>query len=126
MGDQDDRLAPFGHLPQQLEYGLCFLVGQHRGGLVQHQNVGAQNHQLQDLDPLLFRHGKLRHFGPGIDLETEPKCRLLNGFGGDGEGAVGQHTRTGQKHVFGHRKGRHQLEMLVHHADALGRGIRGA
>ena len=34
-------------------------------------------------------------------------------------------ARQTQRHVLGHGEARHELEVLVHHADAVAQGVRG-
>ena len=47
-----------------------FLVGQHRGRLVQDEDAGAEQQNLEDLDALLLGDGERADDGVGVDLEA--------------------------------------------------------
>ena len=55
MGNEYDRNAPLGELAHDAGTGLSrFLWGEHRGGLIQHQDTGMAIKRLDDLDALLY------------------------------------------------------------------------
>ena len=100
------------------------LRGQHGGGFVQDQDVGAAEQHLDDLQGLLLAdahlidlrgqvQGKAVFFADGPDLAADLfQVELFPGFHAQGD-------------VFQRGEDIHQLEVLVNHADAQAQGIPG-
>ncbi len=89
----------------------------HRGRLVEDEHVGAAPQHLDDLDPLRLAHRQRRDQPARLDAEAEALRQL-------GDLALGP-ARVDERplfrlapehHVLGHGQGRHQHEVLVHHA----------
>ena len=57
VADEDDRLPLLGQAPDDREELVRLLRRQHRGRLVEHEDVGAAVERLQDLDALLLADG---------------------------------------------------------------------
>ena len=70
VGDQDDRLALRLQRPQQLEQGIGLGRGQHRGRLVEDEDVGAAIEGLQDLDALLQADRQVADGRVDVDIEA--------------------------------------------------------
>ena len=124
VGDDDDGVSVLLHPPQHGEQLVDLLDGEHRGGLVQDDDLGSVVQHLDDLQGLLLRNGHIGHLFPWIDVKAEPlghlpdlvitapvqgKARLLPAH----PDVVG-----GGEHI-------HQLEVLVDHADPQGLGLLG-
>ena len=127
VGDEEDGHAVALEDLEDLEQPVGFLGGQHPGRFVQDQNAGAAEQGLQDLDPLLKSDRKIPDERVGIDLESvggadlvHPRAGRLLAAGEQGAALAPEH------HVLEHRHGRHQHEVLVHHADAVLDGVRRA
>ena len=115
----DDDARPFARQPSKLaEEALRFLVGQHRGRLVENQDLCAADHRLDDLDPLLLRDRELIDPRIGVDGEADARADLGDLFANMLEALAIGAAAMAKHDVLGHRHARHQLEMLVHHADA--------
>ena len=129
VADEDDRLALLGQALDDREQLLRLLRRQHRGRLVEHEDVGAAVERLQDLDALLLADGDVLDDRARVDGEPEPRRDLAHAL--LGRRVVEQDAvvhRLGREHdVLGDRHHRDQHEVLVHHADAvLDRGLRRA
>ena len=128
VGDEDDRLVLALEHAQHLEQLVGLGRRQHRGRLVEHQDLGAAHQRLQDLDALLQADRQFADDGVGIDLEAvfapefaEPLADRARALG-EQRAALGA-----EHHVFEHGERRHQHEVLMHHADAVAdRLARGA
>ena len=70
VGDEDDGLVLALQHAQHLEQLIGLGRRQHRGRLVEHENLGAAHQRLQDLDPLLQADRQFADDGVGIDFET--------------------------------------------------------
>ena len=70
VGDEDDRLALALEHPEHLEQLVGLGRRQHRGRLVEHQDVRAAHQRFQDLDPLLQADRQFADDGVRIDLEA--------------------------------------------------------
>ena len=109
-------LSTLQHLEQLVGLGRR----QHRGRLVEHENVRAAHQRFQDLDPLLQADRQFADDGVRIDLEAvfapelgEPLADQARAFGE-------QRAALGAEHdVLEHAERRHQHEVLMHHADAV-------
>ena len=120
VGDEDDRLVLALEHPQHLEQLVGLGRRQHRGRLVEHQNLRAAHQRFEDLDPLLQADRQFADDRVGIDLEAvfapelgEPLADQARAFGE-------QRAALGAEHdVFEHAERRNQHEVLMHHADAV-------
>ena len=124
VADEDQALALVAHHAEGLEQLHDLLRGEHRGGLVEHQDLRAAVQDLQDLHALLQAHGQVLHPRGQVhrqavavhDLGDLPR-RLLQAQHPGGLALLAQDD------VLQHAEGRHQHEVLVHHADAPGDGV---
>ena len=106
------------------------LRGEHTGGLVQDQDVGAAEQGLQDLDALLHAHGQIAD--DGVERDVEPVVALEGldlGPGALDPGLERDAALGTQQQILQDRERLDQHEMLVDHADAgadrvLGRADR--
>ena len=111
-------MAVLGQTAHEAERRDRFLVGQHRGGLVQDEDSSAEEQHLEDLDALLLGDGELADDGVGIDVETDFR-RLRRDLPGCIAGAAhAQGVPAGEDDVLGDRETLHQLVVLVDHPDA--------
>ena len=129
VADEDDRLALLGQAPDDREELLRLLRRQHRGRLVEHEDVGAAVERLQDLDALLLADGDVLDDRARVDGQPEAGRDLVHPLLGGGvveQDAVVR--RLGREHdVLRDRHHRDQHEVLVHHPDpVLDRGPRRA
>ena len=139
VGDEDDGDALGGQVAQGLDQDLGLGLGEHRGGLVQHQDAGPLPVDLPgDLGELLVSHRHLRD--QGVRVQVDPQL----GDGGRGppshvrpvqdahalaEHVVeegGAHGFPVQHDVLGGGEPRDEAELLVGHADAGVQGVEGA
>ena len=124
MGDDDHGLSVLLHIPHDLKKPLGLLGGEHGGGLVQNQDAGAPIQHLDDLYGLLLGDGHLVNLLVGVDGKAVAPADLLDPFV---DGPPVQAGAAGQAQYDVLRRGKHvyQLEMLVNHADAAGKGVLG-
>ena len=128
VGDEDDRLVLALEHAQHLEQLIRLGGRQHRGRLVEHEDLGAAHQRFEDLDPLLQADRQFADDGVGIDFEAvfapefrQPLADRARAFGEQRSAFGAEH------HVFEHAQRRHQHEMLEDHADAVAdRFARGA
>ncbi len=126
VGDKQDALALLGQAPHDV-HQLVNLPGcEHGGGLVKDEDLVVAVQHLEDFHPLLHAHRDVLDVGIRVDAQAilpgQPH-HLLPGL------VHLEHTVLGGFHpqhdVLQHREIMHQLEMLVHHADAQGVGVVG-
>ena len=88
---------------------------EHRGRLVQDEQLRVGEQRADDFHPLHFAHTQGVHRTFGVNVQA-----VLGGFLADAAGHLTQAQAFVQTepHVFGHRDGVKQIEMLEHHADA--------
>ncbi len=124
VGDEEDAAALACQAAHDAHQLLYLLRGEHGGGLVKNEDVVLPVEHLEDFHPLLHAHGDVRNQGVRVNQQAVAGGqlhhllpRLLHP----------QHAVPGAFHaqhdVFQHRKIVHQLEVLVHHADAQGVGL---
>ena len=127
VGNEDDGVALFlqvDQLPEEL-HGL--LGGEHGGGLVQDQDLGAPDQSLQYFHLLLHAHGDVHDLGVGVHFQI----KLFAVFLGEGDGLREIHEELplpgfhAQDHILRHRQAGHQHEVLMDHADPVGNGHGG-
>jgi hypothetical protein len=99
--------------------------GQHAGGFVQNQDIGAPVKRLEDLDALLHADADILDPGIGIDAEFIVIGEFLELRARLGQRRAQERSAFGAQHdIFQHREILDQLEMLEHHPDACGnRGL---
>ena len=100
--------------------------GQRRGRLVEHEDARAAHQRLRDLHALLLAERQIADEAVGIEVEMEVAAD--RGEALDRRAARQAAVRPGaaDEEVLQHRVARHQLEMLVHHADAEIQRVGGA
>jgi hypothetical protein len=134
MGDIEDRGALEAQFAQDREEAFGFLGGESGGGLVQHIEAGGgagfADKGAGNADQHLIAKGQRAQLLTGIDMGDAEFEQGLPGGGvelfpiDEGAGA----TRIGAAHedVFGHGKGRDDVEFLVDEAQAEAMGLIGA
>ena len=127
--DEDDGHPLCDEALEDLEQLHRLLRRQHRGRLVEDQDVGAAIERLEDLDALLLAHGDVADARVRVDVEAELLGELADAaFGGGGveKYAVPPRLR-GEHDVLGDGHHRDEHEVLVHHPDPGGnRAVRRA
>jgi len=139
VGDEDDGNALFGQVAQCLQEHLGLGLGEHRGGLVQHQDARLLPVDLaRDLGELLVADRHLGHQHVGIQRDAQlgdGALRALLHVGPvEGAHAVAEHLVHEarphgfpvQQDVLGGREAGYEAELLVHHADAGVERVEGA
>ena len=108
---------------QGLEELAAFLRRQHRRRLVEDDDARAADQHLEDLDALLDADGEQPDALGRIDLKAElpGQRRGLLDLGSVVDQPVRQYLHA-EEDVVGDRQRRHELEVLMHHADAGGDG----
>ena len=120
VADEHDGRAAGGQPPERHHQFTRLLRRQDRGGLVQNEHLGATAQGADDLHALLLTDRQVGHqclriqrqadalgIGHGLPLKVAHRHAL-------------QERGLADRVVLGHRQGRHQHEMLVHHADTVG------
>ena len=126
--DEDDGrpvVAQGSHDADQL---VDLLRGQHRGGLVENQDLGVVGECLDDLDTLLHSHRDVLDDRFGVDGEPVPFGHLMHEVSRlvPVENAQTAGRLAAEHDVLGDGEDRHQHEVLVHHPDPGGDGVAGA
>ena len=127
VGDKENGLALGGQILHDLQQLVDFLGRQHGGRLVENQDVVVPVEHFQDFRPLLHAHGNILDQRVGVHLQPvffRQGQHLLPGL------LLLQKSRFSrrlhaQNDVVQHGEAFHQLEVLVHHADAQGIGVVG-
>jgi hypothetical protein len=115
VADVEDAAALAGELAQHHEELFHRLGREHRGGLVQDQQLRVGQQRADDLHALHLAHAQ------GVDgarrVHVQP---VLRSRGGDAARHLGQLQALvqAQPHVLGHRERVEQAEVLEHHGDA--------
>ena len=94
VGDEHDRGAARGDAAHGREKPLRFLVGEHRGRLVEDEDAGAADEHLEDLDALLLGDRK----PADRPVEDRPRSRAPRNAGGPrprSRGGRGRSCRAG-------------------------------
>ena len=119
VGDEKDGLALGRQILHDLHQLVDLLRRQHGGRLVEDQDLVIAVEHLQDLGTLLHTHGDVLDQGVGVDLQAvlfAEGQHLLPGLLLLQESVLcGLHAHDD---VVQHGEAFHQLEVLVHHADA--------
>ena len=126
VGDVDHGDAvrlQFGEHPEQ-DVDLC--VGQRRGGLVQDEQLALFQKGLGDLHQLAVGHRDILDLGLTVDVDAHVRkdrtAALKHGLGVDQGTAA---DLLADKQVFPDGQLRHQIELLIHHADSRCLGLNG-
>ena len=124
--DENDAHAALLQRAHDGEEALRLLRRQHGSRLVEDEDVGVTIKRLDDLDALLHAHRQVLDQSIGIDgqavLAGDFEDARARGLAVE-EGAA--HALVAQHDVLGDCEHRHQLEVLVHHADAQRDGVVG-
>ncbi|EWS52662.1 hypothetical protein X551_04550 [Methylibium sp. T29] len=114
VADVEDGAAALGQLAQRDEQGLDGLRRQHRGRLVEDQQLGVGEQRAHDLDALALADRQRVHRPLRVDLETVDLGDLH-----DARRHLGQRQALveAQPHVLGGGQRVEQAEVLVDHAD---------
>ncbi len=97
---------------------------QHGGRLVEDQDLRVAIQDLQDLEPLPYPHGQVRHARPGIDRQSVAEREFLDLS--TRPGAIDEEAAprlAAVDDVFPHAQGLEQFEGLMDHADAFRDGV---
>ena len=115
VADVEDAAALAGQLFQHHKQLLYRLRGEHRGGLVEDEQLRIGQQGANDLHPLHLAHTQGVHGAAGVGVQP-----VFGGLGGDALGDFRQRQRfvQAQPHVLGHGERVKQTEVLKHHADA--------
>ena len=122
--DEHDADALIRQPTQHIEQMVGLLRGEHRGRLVSDQHPGIAVQRLENLDPLLRANGQVFHSGVRVDMEPEPVRQIQHPAARLCDIDHPELARLSAEHDVAHdAHRRHQLEVLVHHADAAGDGV---
>ena len=116
VADQDHAHALARHGTHGIEQAFGFLRGQRRCRLVENEDARATHQRLDDLQPLLLADGEIGDERVRLKAQAELPADLGQAVGR--AGAVEQQAALPDHEVFENRVARHEVEMLVHHADA--------
>ena len=119
VADVKDGAALCLQLEKRLEELVCFLRGQHRGGLVENDKLRVLQECADDLDTLALSYGQVGNMGVRVERKTVSDgqfgrllCQLR-----DRDLLIER-----QRDVFSNRQRLEQGEMLKDHADAEATG----
>ena len=120
VGDEDDRRSNLGQATNDPEQ-LPGLGGREDGGwLIEHQDIALAIERLEDLDPLADADRKILDGRIGIHVESVHRGQLHDPLAGhlavEGTEWSG-HALRAERHRFDDIEDRHELEVLVDHAD---------
>jgi hypothetical protein len=119
--DEHDGLALALERAEDLEQAIGLLRREHRGRLVEDQDLGAAMQRLEDLDALLQADRQVADHGVGIDLEAVLRLELADLLARPRQaGPEAPCALDPQHEVLQHGHVVDQHEMLVDHADAGG------
>ncbi len=91
---------------------------QRRGRLVEHQDARAAHQRLGDLHALLLADGEVANQPVGVELQMIVGADLRQPLRRQRPRQPAVRPGLPDQQVFQHGVARHELEMLVHHADA--------
>ena len=127
VGDEDDRLAGVGERAHDREQLVGLLRGEHRGRLVQDQQVDVAGERLDDLHPLLRADRQVLHQGVRVDRQAVALGGLEDVAAAAAAVQPAERAAPGllgaERDVLRDREDGHQHEVLVHHADAGRDGV---
>ena len=111
-------------MPDDLEQLVPLLGGEHRGGLVQDEDLGIPVQGFEDLHPL--QHSYREGLDHRSRVDRQPVSLGEFRHLPDASGPVDQAAAHGffpEDHVVGHSERREQPESLVHHAQSRSYGL---
>ena len=124
VGDEHDGGAAGGDAAHRRQKPLRLLVGEHGGRLVEDEDAGAADEHLEDLDPLLLGDRQLVDRLSRIDLEAELVALAVGPRRSISRRPRREAAaRIGEQDVLERVERPHQLEVLMHHADAASLGV---
>ena len=128
VGDEDNALAGIAERPHDGEELLDLLRGQDRGRLIEDQNIGRPEENLQNFHPLLDSNRQTLDQLVGRHLHAVARVDVLNLCPRRREiQKIGALCRLdAEDHILDDAEHRHQHEMLMHHADPAGDAVAGA
>ena len=122
VGDDNDGLALPLQFTEVVEELVHLLRREHGGGLVHDEDVHVAVEHLEDLDALARPDGYVLDLGAGVEVELV----LLDESGNRPDLLLGVDEAQSlvqdlcpQQDVLVHGQARHELEVLVHHAQAM-------
>ena len=120
VGDKHDRGPGIGELTHDRHQLIRFLRGEHRGRLIENEDLRLARQGLDDLHALLGTHRQILNEGVGVQVEAETRRDLTHRLAGtlttDDSGRTGR--LEAQRDRLGDREDGDEHEVLVHHADA--------
>ena len=124
MGDEENGLAFAGKLLHRGHQFLDLLRSQNCGRLIEDEDLVVAVEHLQNLNALLHADGDILDLRVKVDIQTVAFGDLLDLFARLLllQKAALRRLRA-EDDVVEHRENVHQLEMLVHHADAERGGV---
>ena len=126
MGNEQDRLALLSQVAHDLHQLVDLVRGKHGGGLVEDQDIVIAVEHLENFGSLLHAHGDVLNLRVQIDVQAVALAQGVHLFAGLSLIEEAEFARLrAQDDIIQHRKALHQLEMLMHHADAQGVGVVG-
>ena len=120
--DDNDGFAVVAHTPKDREQLLGLLRSQHSRRLVKDQNIRTAVQNLDDLDRLLLRHGHVVNLLVRVKFETVAHADLTHALRVRFDVVAALILET-EDDIFRRGKYIHQFEMLVDHADPMGKCI---
>ena len=115
VGDDNNGLAVITHLAKHLKQFLCLLRCQHRGRLVQNEDVCAPIKHLHNLHRLFLGNRHIINLLFWIYFKAIFIADLLNLFGSLLDVQLSLQT---QNNIFCCGKNINQFKMLMHHTDS--------
>ena len=115
VADVEDRAALGLEAIEHDEELIGFLRRQHRGRLVEDQELRVLHQRAHDLDALALADRQPPDLALGIERQAVDPRGFLEPRGDGGERF---RRRQAERHVLGHGEVLEQREMLEHHADA--------
>ncbi len=116
--DEDHRRAISDQALQGVEQLINLIGNEHRGRLVENEDLSATEEHLQDLDPLALTHAEFGHLGVEVELGADARHQLVEPRAGrpDIDDSTVRRLAS-QDDVLEHGEVVGQHEVLVHHAD---------
>ena len=128
VGDKHDRGPGVGELTHDRHQLIRFLRGEHRGWLIENEDLRLTRQRLDDLHALLGTHRQIFDEGVGVQVEAETRRylahRLAGALAANDSGRAGR--LEAQRDRLGDREDGDEHEVLVHHADARRNRVAGA
>ncbi len=124
MSDENNSRPAGRERPHGSEKAHRLFVGQHGGRLVENEYARAGKQHFDDLDALAFGDRQFVDAAFGIDIEADAwRPAFGSAVRSRARLDANRPRQLAKKNVLDHRKRPHQLEFLMHHADATGGGV---